>query len=56
MPTHYALSKYVKIFESVYLIIRDKAIISKLCIEFGKKSCFVCKFINIYLNINRALI
>jgi len=38
MHTHHALSKYVKIFKSVYLIIRDIAIISKLCIEFGKKT------------------
>jgi hypothetical protein len=41
--THHALSKYVKIFENFFLIIRDIAIVSELCMEFGKKTYFVCK-------------
>ena len=40
------ICKYVKIFEKFYLIIRDRAISSELCMEFGKKSFyFVSKFI-----------
>ena len=40
------ICKYVKIFENFYLIIRDRAISSELCMEFGKKSFyFVSKFI-----------
>ena len=42
-----SLSKYVKIFEKNYLIIRDIAIVSELRMEFGKKTVFIlCKFIN----------
>ena len=45
--SYHPLSKYVKIF---YLIIRDIAIVSELCMEFGKRTFilffyFVCKFI-----------
>ena len=45
--SHHALSKQVKIFEKCYLIIRDKAIVSELCIQFENKNCFyfVCQFI-----------
>ena len=39
--THRALSKYVKIFEKLYLIIRNIAIVSELCMEFGKKTDFI---------------
>ena len=40
--SHHALSKYVKIFEKFYSIIRDIAILSELYMEFGKKHCFYC--------------
>ncbi len=36
--TNHALSKYVEKFEKNYLIIIH--IVSKLCMEFGKKKCF----------------
>ena len=35
--THHALSKYVNTFEKFYLITKDIAIVSELCMEFGKK-------------------
>ena len=38
--THHALSRYVKIFEKFYLIIRNITIVSELCMEFGKKKLF----------------
>ena len=43
--TYHAPSKYVKIFENFFKIIRDIAIVSELCMKFGKKTYFVCKFI-----------
>jgi len=35
ISTHHGLSKYVKIFERLYLIIRLLAILSKMCMDFG---------------------
>ena len=40
--SHHALSIYVKIFGKLYSIIRDIAIESKLCIEFGKTMFSFC--------------
>ncbi len=39
--THHAQFKYVKIFEKFCLIIRNKAILSELCMEFEKKTVFI---------------
>ena len=35
ISTHHGLSKYVKIFERLYLIIRLLAILSKMCTDLG---------------------
>ena len=38
--THHGLSKYVKIFERLYLNIKKLAILSEMCTDFGVKTVF----------------
>ncbi len=42
-----SVSKYVKIFEKNYLIIRDISIVSELRMEFGKKLFLFC--VNLFI-------
>jgi len=37
---HHALSKYVKIFERLYLIIRSLAILSEMYTDFGQNTVY----------------
>ena len=48
--TQHGLSKYVKIFERLYLIIRILAILSEMCTDFGLNT--VCSYSekNFFLN------
>ena len=45
--TNYA-EKYVKIFENFYLIIRDIAILSEICMEFGNQ-IFIIMCVNLFI-------